>query len=187
MKKLFVFAFMALAFCIGSNAQTVISNNYGSPISGADGQSINDDDDVEGLSYAGLTYLEGDVFALNFRGQNWNAVGYELNMFAYKGFDAFEANVNINYSLGLWKESNKALLLTLAAGPTLMSYKDTEYNQKTGKTKEKDKICSNLFVNPYFAFKVDRFVISAGYAFRFNKWKFKDRGEGFHAGLGYCF
>lgn len=180
MKKFFISAFMALTFSIAGNAQTVISNNYGSPITGADGQSINDDDE-ETLSSVSITYYEGPSFGLNFRGQSWNGTGMELNFLTDKSFETFEANLNINYSLGLWKDSDRMLLFTLAAGPTLRYYKDYEGNE------EKSKFCSNLMIDPYFTFKINKIYISAGYALAFAKWKFKDRGEAFHIGLGYSF
>lgn len=177
MKKKFMCAFMALAFCIGINAQTVITNNYDSPITGADGQSIDDDDDAEGIAYAGLTVYEGPAFALNFRGQNWNALGFELNLMTGKDFENFESNINLNYSFGLWKDSDKMLLLTLAAGPSLNFYKINDEN----------KMACNLYVNPYMTFKINRFVLSAGYSLCFAKWDFDNRGDAFHVGVGYCF
>ena len=186
MKKFFVLAFTALAFCIGSNAQTVITNNYGSPISGADGQSVNDDDDMEGISSVSLTYYEGSVFGANVRRQNWNAAGFEFNLLVDDHFDTFQYNINVNYSFGLWKDTDKAFLLTLAGGPALCNYKESVY-KSSGKIEEETKTRCNLFVDPYLTFKVNRLAISAGYAFMFNKWKFKDRGEAFHVGLGYTF
>ena len=182
MKKLFISAFMALAFCIGSNAETISTSNAGSSIS----EVLSDDSSEGSIAYAGLSYYEGSSFALNFRGQNWNATGIELNFLTNKDFDFFEVNMNLNYSFGLWKESDKIFLFTLAAGPTFTSYKVTEYDN-SGKKKEKDKYCSNLIIDPYFAFKISKFTLSAGYMIEFNKWKFKQRGEAFHVGLGYCF
>ena len=45
MKKLFLSAIMATTLLFGANAQTVITNDYGSPVTGADGQQVSDNDD----------------------------------------------------------------------------------------------------------------------------------------------
>lgn len=177
MKRFFISAFMAMVFGISINAQTVITNDYGSPITGADGQSINDDDDTEGFGSLSLTYYDSSIFGLNFRGQNWDAMGFELNFLTDDSFGVLIGNININYSIGLWKASEKKFLLTLAAGPTLNTYKDGS-DTKTN---------SSLFLDPYLTFKVNKFTISAGYAFMFNKWKFENPGKSFHFGIGYCF
>ena len=181
MKKVLFFALTALAFSMNCHAETGAPSGSVSQELGIVGQLTGESDDTESISSASVTYYEGSTFGLNFRGQNWNGMGFEINLMTDDSFDNYAADVNLNYSFGMWRESDKMLLFTLAAGPMLNFYKAYEGG------KEKTKIASSLMVDPYFTFKVSKFVISAGYTLTFNKWKFKERGEAFHIGLGYCF
>ena len=54
MKKIIFSAFIALIAFVSTNAQDVITNNYDSPITSADGQSVNTNSTEEDESFGGL-------------------------------------------------------------------------------------------------------------------------------------
>lgn len=196
MKKLFFSAFMALAFCIGSNAQTVITNNYGSPISGADGQSINDDDDDEALGVVNLVYYGFDGFSnygLSDYMINPNKVGFDLNLRAnFEKYGNYNVDFGPNYSFKIWGQDGKRLFLTAAVGPSFRMQDVAEISvDNKGKMHEdsKTQYKFDLFANARLTFNANRFTISAGYFIWGAEFKLSEgnKADGFNIALGYAF
>ena len=83
MKRLLFTAVMATAFFFGTNAQTVINNDYSSPITGADGQSVSQssDEESESWSYGAVGFYSFDGFenwGLTYGGINPNGIGIDF-------------------------------------------------------------------------------------------------------------
>lgn len=187
MKKLFLSAMMATAFLFGANAQTVITNDYGSPITGADGQSVSNDDENESIGYYGLgfySYDGGENYSLSFGNYTFNGVGIGVNIRSNFKFsdnqNTYNGDVLINYSLGVYKNSDTKVMVTAEAGPSFAS----RYVYDDGKVK--DKFFVDAFVGIKGTVSYKKFVLSAGYHIWAPKFKFgKDyKADGFYAQLG---
>lgn len=188
MKKFFISAFMALVFCIAGNAQTVISNNYGSPITGADGQSIHDSDDQESIGYGGLGYYSydgGENYSLSYGTYTFNGFGYGMNLRSNLKFGEHESSFNgdilLNYSLGAYSNDNVKVLITPEIGPSLGTR--SAYNSK-GEIED-----SQIFIDGFVGLKAtvvyNKIVLSLGYHMWAPKWKFgKEKADGFYAQIG---
>ena len=197
MKKLFLSAFMTMAFLFGASAQTVITNDYGSPITGADGQnsSTSSDDEQESFGYAGLMYYGFDGFenyGIFYGITTPNGVGFDAALRAqFKSHGNFNTDLFINYSFGLWSQNDNQLLLTLAAGPSMRTYDEVKGVNKYGNVEyDSGKTAFDGVINPRLTIKFGRLVLTGGYFYWAPKFKFsKDDGAtgGFNVGLGYSF
>ena len=195
MKKLFLSAMMASAFLFGANAQTVITNDYGSPITGADGQSTNNDDEEEMLGVINLVYYGFDGFqnyGLSDYFLNPNSIGYEFNIrMNFEKYGNYNVDLGPNYTFKLWGQDNKKLLLTAAVGPSfrMQNVPEISYDSK-GRMKEesKTKYKFDLFANARLAFNVGHFTLSAGYFLWGAEFKFEKgyKSDGFNVALGYA-
>ena len=193
MKKIFSVAILTIAFGLTANAQTVITNDYGSQTSASSTQRFSDDDETEAFSWAGVSYYSFDGF------ENWgidahnvtpNGLGMDFGArINFEKNGNFNWDLGFNYSFGLWNNNDMNLLLTLAAGPSFRSQTVSEYNEKNGKIEEKSKFYIDCFINPRLSFKASKFVVTAGYYFWAPKFKFgKDyKADGFNVGVGYVF
>lgn len=196
MKKLLLSALMATVFLMGTNAQNVITNDYSSPITGADGQSTTStDDEAESFGYAGLMYYGFDGF------DNWgifygftspNGLGLDAGLRAqFKSHGNFNGDILLNYSLGLWSQNNNQVLLTIAAGPSIRTYDEIDGVDKKGNLKySSGKTAFDGIINPRLTIKFGKIVVTGGYFYWAPKFKFsKDDGAtgGFNIGLGYSF
>ena len=83
MKRLLFTAVMATAFFFGTSAQTVINDDYSSPITGADGQGVSQssDDEAESYSYGAVGFYSFDGFenwGIAYGGINPNGIGLDF-------------------------------------------------------------------------------------------------------------
>lgn len=188
MKKVFLLAFMALAFCVGSNAQTVISNNYGSPISGADGQSM-EVDEKESASFWGLGYYSydgGENYGLGGGMYTFNGIGYTFGVRSNLKFSDHQNTLNwdllLNYSLGAYSNDDVKVLITPEIGPSLGMRSVYDYDD--GEIKD-DRFFIDGFVGLKATVVYKKMVLSAGYHMWAPKWKFgKEKADGFYVQLG---
>ena len=180
MKKTLLLAIMATMFLSATNAQTVITNDYGS--SSVTSAASQDADDRESFSAFGIGYYGFDGFhnwALNSHFLTPNGVGFDFNIRAnFEKYGNYNADFGVNYSFQLWGQDDKRLLLTAAIGPSLRMQDDWE---------DKTHYYIDLFVNPRLAFNISRFTISAGYFLWGAKFKLGDdyRADGFNVSVGY--
>lgn len=197
MKKLLLSAIMATVFLLGTNAQTVITNDYGSPITGADGQdaSQNKEEEKESFGAIGLMFYSFDGFenyGLFATHINPNGVGMDFALRAnFKDHGNFNADILINYSFDLWSQNSNQLLLTLAAGPSLRTQDQLKGIDSRGKLEyDEGKFFVDCIINPRITVKFGKFVLTGGYFYWAPKFKFtkKDGATGgFNVGLGYDF
>ena len=196
MKKIFLSAFMTMAFLFGANAQTVITNDYGSPITGADGQNVSNDDEEETLGIFNLVYYGFDGFQNYGISDYWlnpNSIGFEFNIrMNFKKYGNYNIDLGPNYSFKLWGQDNKKLFLTAAVGPSFRVQDVPEISyDSNGRMKEKSKRkCKfDLFANARLAFNVGHFTLSAGYFLWGAEFKFEKgyKSDGFNVALGYAF
>ena len=197
MKKLLLSALMATMFLMGTNAQNVITNDYSSPITGADGQNATStDDEEETLGIFNLVYYSFDGFQNYGISDYWlnpNGIGFEFNIrMNFEKYGNYNFDLGPNYSFKLWGQDNKKLLLTAAIGPSfrMQSVPDISYDKK-GKMKEETKTeyKFDLYANARLAFNIGHVTLSAGYFLWGAEFKFEEgyKSDGFNIGLGYCF
>lgn len=197
MKKIIFSAFIALIAFVSTNAQDVITNNYDSPITSADGQSVNTNSTEEDESFGGLglMYYSFDGFenyGLNSNYTNPNGVGLDFGVRAqFKDHGNFNFDLLFNYSFGLWKQDSNQLLLTLAAGPSLRTQDEISGFDKRGNIEyNSDKFFIDAVVNPRLTVKFGKIYITGGYFYWAPKFKFsKDDGAtgGFNIGIGIAY
>lgn len=197
MKKLLFSVLMASMYIVGVNAQNVITNNYGTPITGADGQSINsgDEGEDESFGYAGLMYYGfdgGENYGIFASSVNPNGVGSDYALRAqFKSHGNVNTEFLINYSFGLWAQDSNRLLFTVALGPSFRCYDKIEGIDKNGKVEySSGSFACDGIVNPRLTIKFGKLAITGGYYYWAPKFKFsKDDGAtgGFNIGLGYVF
>lgn len=188
MKKL-LFSVLMTCMCILSiNAQHVITNNYGTPITGSDGQSFSSDNKKESESSfsAGLMYYGFDMFenyGIFYSLINPNGVGLDIawrSSLKSEDYTPMSADLLINYNFELWTQNSNMLLLTLALGPSFCSRKqgndDSSFN-------------IDGVINPRLTFKFGKFSLTGGYYYWTAKLKFSKnyKADGFNIGLGYEF
>lgn len=198
MKKLFLSAMMVVAFLFEANAQTVITNDYGSPITGADGQnsSTSSDDEEETLVIFNLVYYGFDGFQNYGISDYWlnpNSIGGEFNIrMNFKKYGNYNFDIGPNYSFKLWGQDNKKLLLTASVGPSLRLQDVPEIKlDSKGRVKEESKsqFKFDLYANARLAFNVGHFTLSAGYFLWGAEFKFEKgyKSDGFNVALGCTF
>lgn len=196
MKKVLLFALVLFVSYTNASAQVVVTNDYDSPIQGDVTQKTSDNNESESLSYIGLGFYSFEGFnnwGFNDAYLNWNGLGFELafrSQLKFNDYDNLNFDVGLNYSFGLWKDEDKKLYLSLAAGPSIRNQKEIEYSYNSkGKmsTKTKDKIFVDAFFNPRITFSIGKFVISGGYFYWAPKFKFDGdyKIDGFNANIGW--
>jgi hypothetical protein len=197
MKRLLFTAFMATAFLFGANAQTVISNDYSSPITGADGQGVSQssDDEAESYSYGAVGFYSFDGFenwGITYGGINPNGIGLDFALrMNFKKHGNFNADVLLNYSLGLVSKGSTQVALTLAFGPSFRTQDEFKgFNDKLKEEWDTGKFFCDGVLNPRLSIKMGKLALSAGYFYWAPKFKFsKDDGAtgGFNCSLGLSF
>lgn len=140
MKKATVMAVIAAALSVSANAQTVITNNYDSPISSVNPQTDNSDSFVMGNDINVSYNSDSKIAGFSFIGNVSNSVYWGLNISAdIDGFDtyssAFQLGVGKRYLIG------ESFLVQGKIGPYAgyTSYKESQYDNSNGKVTEKDK------------------------------------------------
>ena len=174
MKKILFSAIMAVMACNYSYAQTIVTNDYGTPVTN---ETIQEDRGREALTIFNLSYY-------TFKG------GYNVGVSTYYirpnsiGFDfnvrmSFETKGNLNFDLGvnfspkLWGDNDFALFFTPSVGPSF---------------RVQDGFFVDLYFNPRLIFNYKSFVVSAGYFMWVAKANFSDgMNHGFQASIGYVF
>ena len=175
MKKLFLSAFLATALLSGANAQTVISNDYGSPITGAAGQQVGESSEEQPLGGFDLSYqaLDGGfgmglTWVFNSLVLNFSWLAGDTDKYIEKN-EGWRAGVGFNYRHWL----SDFLYIEGQAG--------LEYSHVTVKIKGGDSESDGnlgLFVTPRVGIPLltigdAKWGIVAGYRWDFNKFKFK--------------
>lgn len=207
MKKKILSVLSIFMLSMNANAQVVISNDFGTPVGNADdlnsdvswrwnddyhraANSFNIYDDDYGYDYdepyiyvGASWYLDkgANVFGINAGYQGWNHLGGEFNIITDETFkNAWDFNLNANYSFGIWKTGSSMGMLTFAIGPSYYMYK----------TPQKTDGQVDLIVDPRLCVRVNHIVITAGYQQRFRKFKLTKEYTAdpmFHLGVAYCF
>lgn len=209
MKRTILTLLFPALLTVYTNAQVVISNDYGTPVGQAG--DLNDDVDwrwnddyhrsqtaAQGNSsyssaidyedpfmYAGLSWYNTtgtNTFGLNVGYLRWNGLGADFNVSTDESFKNFwDFNLNINYAFGLWNNDSSAGMITFAVGPSF-------YTSKTGDDGSESTF--NLVTNPRFTIRVNHILFNLGYRIQFNKFKFKKENTSdavMHFGIAYCF
>ena len=197
MKRLLFTAVMATAFFFGTSAQTVINNDYSSPITGADGQGVSQssDDEAESYSYGAVGFYSFDGFenwGIAYGGINPNGVGLDFAFrMNFKEHGNFNVDVLLNYSVGLVSNGSTQVALTFALGPSFRTQDELKgVNSKGNLEWENGKFFCDGVVNPRLSVKLGKLALSAGYFYWAPKFKFsKDDGAkgGFNCSLGLRF
>lgn len=174
MKKLFLSAIMATTLLFGANAQTVITNDYGSPVTGADGQQVSDNDDERAKGGIDISYQAVDggfgmgfSMVFNYLVFNVSWISGDTDKYIEKN-EGWRAGVGLNYRHWL----TDFLYIEGQAG--------VEYSHATLKMKGGDKNSDGdfgMFVTPRVGVPLlniadAKWGIVAGYRWDFNKFKF---------------
>lgn len=194
MKKFLLSALAVLAMGLSVNAQTVISNDYGSSTSEGVGiaSKTSSEEDDEMIAGMALKYYSFDGgWNLGYGGEflNPNGLGGEFTIRADVEHFAEHGNYNIelglNYSFKLFSENNTKLLLVLAVGPSVRM--QDAYNFK--KDKWDSKVFFDCYMNPRIVFNYKRLLLSGGYYLWAPEFEFGSdyRGDGLYLSLGYTF
>ena len=175
MKKYFLSAIMAVVAFNCSNAQTVVTNDYDTPVTN---ETIQEDRGKESLAIFGLSYY-------NFEGgynvgiyDNYirpNSIGFDINLrWSFKNKGNYNIDLGVNYSPKLWSENDFALFLTPSVGPSFR-IQDGKFNV-------------DFYFNPRLILNYKSFIVSAGYYMWVAKANFSDgMNHGFQASLGFVF
>lgn len=196
MKKLFFSAIMATTFLLGANAQTVITNDYGTPITGADGQSITNDEEEESLGVFNLVYYGFDGFknyGISDYFINPNGIGFDFNIrMNFEKYGNYNVDLGPNYSFKLWGKDKMKLFLSASVGPSfrIQNVPEISYDSR-GNIKEESstKYKFDMFANARLTFNAGHITLSAGYFLWAAEFKFEDgyKADGFNVALGYAF
>ena len=192
-KQLFCSVLLATMFLCGTNAQTVITNDYGSPIIGTDNQKVsNYDDEEESLTVINLVYYGFDGasnYGLSDYFINPNNIGFEFNIrMNFKQYGNYNVDLGPNYSFKLWGQDNKRLFLTAAIGPSFR-VQNVPKLSSSGSIEEETQYKFDLFANIRLSFNINNITISAGYFLWGAEFKLSDgyAANGFNVALGFSF
>ncbi len=182
MKKIFFLLSVALC-CCNVNAE----DNYPDDDVAPPSKTVNDDEKVQTASYYGLGFYSYDGmenYSLSFGAYNFNGFGLGMNLrsnFKFKDHqNTYNADLVINYSMGVYKNEDVMVLLTPEVGPSFASR--TIYED--GKAKDKFYVDGFVGIKATVVYKI--LVLSAGYHIWAPKWKFgkDEKADGFYAQLG---
>lgn len=175
MKKVLFSAIMAVMAFTNANAQTVVTNDYNTPITD---ETIQQDRGRESLVTMSLSYynFEGGYnvgFSDSYIRPNF--IGFDFNYrLSFKDKGNMNFDLGVNYSPKLWSENDYALFLTPSVGPSFR-IQDGKFNV-------------DFYFNPRLIFNYKSFIVSAGYYMWVAKANFSDgMNHGFQASLGYVF
>ena len=196
MKKLFLLAILVTLSLWNVSAQTVITNDYSSPITGADSQNVRSDDEDETIGGVNLVYYGFDGFqnyGISLYSLNPNGLGFEWGIRAnFEKYGNYNTDLGLNYSFKLWEQDGKKLLLTAAIGPSIRMQSVPEYsydNRGNMRESSETKYKFDLFANARLTFNTGRLLLSAGYFIWGAEFKLSDgyKADGFNVALGYSF
>jgi len=136
-----------------------------------------------GLMYWGFDgYKNYGVFAESI---TYNNVGVEMaGRTKFEKHSNFNWELGLNYSLGLFRQENSALLVTASFSPLSVRFQD-EYDYK--RDKYKNKVYFDAYYSIRLSLKLGCFALTGGYFYWAPKWDFgKDQKmDGFCIGLMY--
>ena len=202
MKRFLFMAVLVIATTFTTNAQVVVANNYESPVTSADGQTVStgggSEDEHETFGYVGLQYYnfsdyhDFSNYGISYSLTTPNGFGLDLAFRAqFKSHGNFNTDFLLNYSFCLWNQNANQLLVTLAAGPSMRTQDEVKGVNNKGKLEYEDsKTAFDAVINPSLTVKLSQFVLFGGYFYWAPKFKFdKDKGAtgGFNIGVGYSF
>ena len=202
MKKVFLSVIMSVLAVSSFNAQTIVRNNYDTPVSD---ETIQQDREEHGnkwiiaAKFTFLTFKGGQNYGVGDDILHINGVGGEFCIRT-----DFKSHGNVNIDLGLnatyeiLKNEDTNFLFTLAAGPSFriqdeLSDIKVNYSSYTGRyttqEKYKSKFYVDLVVNPRLSLRYKSVLVSAGYFMWAPTAKFSNGAlaHGFQASLGYVF
>ena len=186
MKKFLISALVMLTFCFSANAQIVVANNYDSPISGM--TDAQEDDDLE-FGIVGLGYYSFDGFdnwGATFGRINPNGFGGEMSIrMNFEDHGNYNADLGVNYSFQLLNSENAKVFITLAAGPSLRTQDQYDYEENSWET---SKFFFDAYVNARLAARFNKIYISGGYFLWAPKFKFGGdyKADGFNISVAYA-
>ncbi|MBR1879409.1 MAG: hypothetical protein IJ804_01440 [Prevotella sp.] len=170
---------MVVTFGMNVNAQTVIANDYGSPISGADGQSVNSNDDEEELkssfdiSYQAIEngFGLGMTWVFNHIVLNGSMISGETNSYIKKN-EGWRIGLGLNYRHWL----ANFLFIEGQAGVEY-THGTVEIKVSKNETSENSEGNFGMFLTPRVGLKALKIAgtdwgVVAGYRWDFNKFKF---------------
>lgn len=182
MKKVFVLSMMAFLYFNAS-----AESNYPDDVVVSTPQAVISDDTDSGVGYYGLgfySYDGAEFYGLSFGAYNFNGVGLGVNIRSNWKFSNHQnvsnADLVLNYSFGVYSNSDVKILVTPEIGPSLRQCE--EYDR--GDFKEKYYCDGFAGIKATLAYK--KVVLSAGYHIWAPKWKFGKnyKADGFYAQLG---
>ena len=192
-KKLLLTAIMVSTFLVGTNAQSVISNDDGLPITSTD-ENGNNENEREIKDFINLVYYGFDGFQ-NYGISNYylnpNNIGYEINLrMNLESYGNGNIELGPNCSFKLWGQANMKLLLTAAVGPSfrIQNVPEISYDSKGWKKEESKTVYKlDLFANARLSFVMGHLSLSAGYFLWGAEFKFSEgyKSQGFNAAIGW--
>lgn len=150
-------------------------------------QVVTSDDTNSRVGYYGLgfySYDGAEFYGLSVGFYNFNGVGLGINLRSNWKFsnhqNVYNADFVLNYSFGVYSNSDVKFLITPEMGPSLRMCDEYE----NGKFKEKYFCDGFAGIKATVAYK--KVVLSAGYHIWAPKWKFgkSNKADGFYAQLG---
>lgn len=203
MKKFFLSAIMAVTAFTYTNAQTVVTNDYSTPVTDEKIQKdIEEKSSFSVVSFNFYTFKGINNFGVSYNYISPNSIGLEYAFRSqFKNGGNYSLDIGINWSFQLWKEDKMSLFFTPALGISLRLQKVMEIKSKyhydssirrgytVQELEEETKIKVDPYFNPRVIFRYDHFAVSAGYYMWAQEAKFKDGylGHGFQASVGYVF
>ncbi len=187
MKKVLLTIVMCLSFGINTNAEDDYPDDDPVTVIPID----NNDNPKESLGYYGLgfySYDGAENYSLSYGMYKFNGLGIGMNLRSNFKFsdnqNTFNADVLLNYSFGVYSNTDVAVLITPEIGPSLGSRYIFEMEKDKPKAKEKYYIDGFVGIKMTLAF--GPITLSAGYHIWAPKWKFgkNEKADGFYAQLG---
>lgn len=193
MKKSLILVAFAVALSVSANAQTVISNNYESPISSVNPQTSNENSFVKGtdinVSYSSDAKIAGVSWLSDVSDYMYMGLGISADI---DGFDT----MSMNFGIGIGKRYliGSSFLVQGKIGPYAgwSSYKEYEFNDN-GKSVEKDKNKFNYGADANIAVgiklwdtkKGNSTFLTVGYYLNSNEFDTKDLFKNGSWGIGF--
>ncbi len=184
MKKLFLLLVLGLAFGDSVKAE----DNYPDDDIVTINKPEKNDNMMNSISYYGLgfySYDGGENYSLSFGNYSFNSLGFGMNLRSNLKFsnnqNTYNADLLLNFSIGIYNNSDVAFMITPEIGPSLAWRYASD-----GKDKPKEKFYCDGFLGIKATVAYKKIVLSAGYHMWAPEWKFgkNEKADGFYAQLG---
>lgn len=190
MKKILITIIASLAI-LSSNAQTVVRNNYDTPVT----EEVIQHDEKENAFYSswGLSFYSfkgGENYGTTSTFIKSNNVGFEFAIRTdFKSHSNYNMDLGLNYSFYLWGQDKTMLFFTPSAGLSLRIQDVLDNINKYGREEYKTKFYLDVYANPRLNLMINRVHLSVGYYMWAAEAKFEDPYllHGFQAGIGVIF